>query len=110
MCAKLAALPSPAVLWRHRYDMISGTAAKGTLCYEPHGRRLEPGAPKRVRPIRSSSAHQRARASARRNAWNQLKAQGESAPALGDDPNGPLGGLNSFYLLVDNPEVYGLPG
>jgi len=27
----------------------------------------------------------------------------------GDDPQGPLGGLNSFYLLVDEPEVYGLP-
>jgi formate dehydrogenase iron-sulfur subunit len=27
----------------------------------------------------------------------------------GADPNGPLGGLNSFYLLVDEPEVYGLP-
>ena len=31
------------------------------------------------------------------------------ARLYGDDPNGPLGGLNSFYLLVDNPEVYGLP-
>jgi len=40
----------------------------------------------------------------------QLKAQGEKRAQLyGDDPNGPLGGLNSFYLLVDNPEVYGLP-
>ncbi|HEU4585764.1 MAG TPA: hypothetical protein VFR95_08440, partial [Gemmatimonadaceae bacterium] len=25
------------------------------------------------------------------------------------DPNGPLGGLNAFFLLVDEPEVYGLP-
>ena len=40
----------------------------------------------------------------------QLKTQGEARARLyGDDPNGPLGGLNSFYLLVDNPEVYGLP-
>ena len=31
------------------------------------------------------------------------------ARLYGDDPNGPLGGLNAFYLLVDNPEVYGLP-
>jgi len=29
-------------------------------------------------------------------------------PSL-NSPNGPLGGLNSFYLLVDEPEVYGLP-
>ncbi len=41
---------------------------------------------------------------------DQLKAQGEMRARLyGDDPNGPLGGLNAFYLLVDNPEVYGLP-
>ncbi len=40
----------------------------------------------------------------------QLKAQGEARARLyGDDPNGLLGGLNAFYLLVDNPEVYGLP-
>ncbi len=31
------------------------------------------------------------------------------AQLYGDDPNGPLGGLNSFYLLVDEPEKYGLP-
>src|SRR5467141_1029696 len=39
----------------------------------------------------------------------QLKTQGVDAWLYGDDPNGPLGGLNSFYLLVDKPEVYGLP-
>jgi formate dehydrogenase iron-sulfur subunit len=49
----------------------------------------------------------RARAQKRRA---QLQAQGETRAQLyGDDPNGPLGGLNSFYLLVDEPEVYGLP-
>jgi len=40
----------------------------------------------------------------------QLQGQGEKRARLyGDDPQGPLGGLNSFYLLVDEPEVYGLP-
>jgi formate dehydrogenase iron-sulfur subunit len=40
----------------------------------------------------------------------QLKAQGETKAQLyGDDPDKFLGGLNSFYLLVDEPEVYGLP-
>jgi formate dehydrogenase iron-sulfur subunit len=39
-----------------------------------------------------------------------LREQGETRAYLyGADPNGPLGGLNSFYLLVDEPEVYGLP-
>ena len=46
----------------------------------------------------------------RASAIQKLQAQGEKRARLyGDDPNGPLGGLNSFYLLVDEPEVYGLP-
>jgi formate dehydrogenase iron-sulfur subunit len=41
---------------------------------------------------------------------DQLKANGESRAQLyGADPNGPLGGLNAFFLLVDEPEAYGLP-
>src|SRR2546422_361062 len=41
---------------------------------------------------------------------DQLHAQGEKRAYLyGADPVGPLGGLNSFYLLVDQPQVYGLP-
>ncbi len=40
----------------------------------------------------------------------RLHADGVTQASLyGADPNGPLGGLNSFYLLVDEPEVYGLP-
>ena len=26
-----------------------------------------------------------------------------------EDLNGPVGGLNAFFLLLDKPEVYGLP-
>src|SRR5947207_14507283 len=44
-----------------------------------------------------------------RNRDDQLKAQGVKAELYGADPEGALGGLNSFYLLVDEPEVYGLP-
>src|SRR5205823_292966 len=33
----------------------------------------------------------------------------ESCLLIRSSPTGPLGGLNSFYLLVDKPEVYGLP-
>src|SRR2546427_11362854 len=39
---------------------------------------------------------------------DQLKSQGVKAELYGADPNGALGGLNSFYLLVDQPEEYGL--
>ncbi len=49
----------------------------------------------------------RTRAQAR---LEQLRAAGETRARLyGDDPDGPLGGLNAFFLIVDEPEVYGLP-
>jgi formate dehydrogenase iron-sulfur subunit len=39
-----------------------------------------------------------------------LHAQGQTDAYLyGADPDGPLGGLNAFFLLLDEPEVYGLP-
>lgn len=40
----------------------------------------------------------------------ELHAQGvKEAILYGEDENGPLGGLNAFFLLLDKPEVYGLP-
>jgi formate dehydrogenase iron-sulfur subunit len=39
----------------------------------------------------------------------QLHRQGETKAQLYGDDNQVLGGLNSFYLLMDKPEVYGLP-
>jgi len=39
----------------------------------------------------------------------QLKAQGVSKAYLYGADDKILGGLNAFYLLVDKPEVYGLP-
>ena len=39
----------------------------------------------------------------------QLPQTGESRAYLYGADEGMLGGLNSFYLLVDKPEVYGLP-
>src|SRR3989449_8416446 len=39
----------------------------------------------------------------------QLQHAGESRAYLYGADEGMLGGLNSFYLLVDKPEVYGLP-
>src|SRR5437764_4264628 len=39
----------------------------------------------------------------------QLKAQGVSKAQLYGADDKVLGGLNAFYLLVDRPEVYGLP-
>jgi formate dehydrogenase iron-sulfur subunit len=39
----------------------------------------------------------------------QLQAAGERRAYLYGADEKMLGGLNSFYLLVDKPEVYGLP-
>jgi formate dehydrogenase iron-sulfur subunit len=41
---------------------------------------------------------------------DQLHGHGEKRAYLyGADEDGPLGGLNAFFLLVDRPEVYNLP-
>lgn len=89
---------------------VSATAQKCTLCYDRMEAGLEPACSKacptdsiQFGPIEElrERAHGRV---------EQLREQGEERAYLyGDDPDGPLGGLNSFYLLVDEPEVYGLP-
>jgi formate dehydrogenase iron-sulfur subunit len=89
---------------------VSGTAQKCTLCYDRTSVGLEPACSKAC-PTDSIQfgpiAELRQRAQRR---VEQLQAQGESRAQLyGADPDGPLGGLNSFFLLVDEPEVYGLP-
>src|SRR5207248_11017696 len=85
------------------------TAQKCTLCYDRLQVGLEPACSKAC-PTDSiqfgSIAELRTRAHKR---VDQLKAQGVRAELYGADPEGALGGLNSFYLLVDEPEVYGLP-
>jgi len=88
---------------------VSGTAQKCTLCYDRLRVGLEPACSKAC-PTDSiqfgSIAELRTRAHKR---GDQLKAQGVKAELYGADPDGALGGLNSFYLLIDEPEVYGLP-
>src|SRR5437763_10065236 len=88
---------------------VSGTAQKCTLCYDRLKVGLEPACSKacptdsiQFGPI--TELRQRAQ-----KRVEQLRAQGTKADLYGADPKGPLGGLNSFYLLVDKPEVYGLP-
>ena len=87
----------------------SGTAQKCTLCYDRLKVGLEPACSKAC-PTDSIQfgpiSELRQRAERRRD---QLRGQGVEAQLYGADPKGALGGLNSFYLLVDEPEVYGLP-
>jgi formate dehydrogenase iron-sulfur subunit len=88
----------------------SGTAQKCTLCYDRISVGLEPACSKAC-PTDSiqfgTIEDLRTRA---QNRVDQLHAEGVNQAYLyGADPTGPLGGLNAFFLLVDEPEVYGLP-
>ncbi len=86
---------------------VTNTAQKCTLCYDrlqvgmtPACAQACPTASIQFGPITSL----RERADAR---VAQLQATGAQAYVYGKEDM--LGGLNSFYLLVDKPSVYGLP-
>jgi len=87
-----------------------GGAHKCTLCYDRAQDGLEPACAKAC-PTESiqwgplDELLERARA---REA--QLHEQGVAEARLyGDDPNDGVGGFGAFFLLLDEPEVYGLP-
>jgi formate dehydrogenase iron-sulfur subunit len=88
---------------------VSGTAQKCTLCYDRMQVGLEPACAKAC-PTDSiqfgSIAELKNRARAR---VERLRGQGETRAHLYGADETMLGGLNSFFLLVDRPEVYGLP-
>jgi formate dehydrogenase iron-sulfur subunit len=88
---------------------VKNIAQKCTFCYD----RLKIGLPPacaqacptqsiRFGPLKQlqQQAHARVR---------QLHAQGQTKARLYGADDQVLGGLNSFYLLLDKPEVYGLP-
>ena len=88
---------------------VNNTAMKCTLCYDrmqaglvPACAQACPTASIQFGPI----AELRERAQAR---VEQLQSGGEDRARLYGADDSILGGLNSFYLLVDEPEVYGLP-
>jgi len=87
----------------------SGTAQKCTLCYDRMKVGLEPACAKAC-PTESINfgpiADLKKMAEAR---LGQLRSGGERRAHLYGADETILGGLNSFYLLVDRPEVYGLP-
>jgi formate dehydrogenase iron-sulfur subunit len=88
---------------------VSDTAQKCTLCYDRLQAGMEPACSKacptdsiRFGPIRELKQQAEARV-------QQLHQLGESRAQLYGADDKFLGGLNSFYLLVDEPEAYGLP-
>ena len=68
---------------------------------------MREGVPDRVDPVRRP---RRAARAGRRAAWTQLHEAGVTEARLyGDDPSDGVGGDGAFFLLLDEPEVYGLP-
>lgn len=87
-----------------------GRAFKCTLCYDRLGAGQEPACAKAC-PTESIQFgpldELRERASARVDALHQSGVA--DARLYGDDPRDGVGGAGAFFLLLDEPEVYGLP-
>ena len=91
-------------------DRNVGLAQKCTLCYDRTGAGLEPACAKAC-PTDSIQFgpldELRERAASRVGA---LRAAGAADARLyGEDPGDGVGGAGSLFLLLDDPEVYGLP-
>jgi formate dehydrogenase iron-sulfur subunit len=87
-----------------------GRAWKCTMCYDRLGAGMEPACAKAC-PTESIQFGDldalRRRAGER---VRELHAAGrEEARLYGDDPGDGIGGAGAFFLLLDEPEVYGLP-
>ena len=89
---------------------VSNTAQKCTLCYDRLQGGLEPACAKAC-PTESIQfgTDPRAAARRRRSASSNCTRPARTRAYLYGADEKMLGGLNSFYLLVDKPEVYGLP-
>jgi formate dehydrogenase iron-sulfur subunit len=88
---------------------VSGVAQKCTLCYDRMQAGLEPACSKAcpTDSIQFGTIRELKQTAAAR--VDQLHKGGEQRAHLYGADEKMLGGLNSFYLLVDKPEVYGLP-
>ena len=90
-------------------NKVTNTAQKCTLCYDRMKVGMTPACAQAC-PTESIQfgkiADLRLRADLR---VQQLHSQGASGAYLYGADDKILGGLNSFYLLVDKPETYGLP-
>ncbi|HEU5085320.1 MAG TPA: 4Fe-4S dicluster domain-containing protein [Acidimicrobiales bacterium] len=87
-----------------------GRAWKCTLCYDRLGAGLEPACAKAcptdsIQFGRLDELRDRARGRV-----DALRERGVAGARLyGDDPDDGVGGAGAFFLLLDDPEVYGLP-
>jgi len=80
------------------------------LCYDRLGRAWSRPARRPARPSRSSSAPLDELRERARLRVGDLRAAGQDSARLYlDDPADGIGGGGAFFLLLDEPEVYGLP-
>jgi len=88
---------------------VKNVAQKCTFCYDRLKQGLTPACAQAcpTQSIRFGPINQLRKQA--RDRVEQLHQQGEAGAYLYGEDNKILGGLNAFYLLVDKPEVYGLP-
>jgi formate dehydrogenase iron-sulfur subunit len=87
----------------------SGLAQKCTLCYDRLQAGMEPACSKACPTDSIQFGTIRELKDRAQKRVEQLHQTGEKRAYLYGADEKVLGGLNSFYLLVDKPEVYGLP-
>ena len=89
---------------------VDGRAWKCTLCYDRIGDGLEPACAKAcpTDSIQFGDVDE-LRERAKRRVEDLHEAGVSSARLYGEDPEDGVGGAGAFFLLLDEPEVYGLP-
>jgi formate dehydrogenase iron-sulfur subunit len=88
---------------------VSGTAQKCTLCYDRMRAGMTPACAQACPTTSINFGTIRELKQKAQARVEQLHGRGERGAYLYGADDTMLGGLNSFYLLVDKPEVYGLP-
>jgi formate dehydrogenase iron-sulfur subunit len=88
---------------------VSGTAQKCTLCYDRMRAGMTPACAQACPTTSINFGTIRELKQKAQARVEQLHGRGERGAYLYGADDKMLGGLNSFYLLVDKPEVYGLP-
>jgi formate dehydrogenase iron-sulfur subunit len=94
----------------HGLGAHDGGAHKCTLCYDRLQDGMEPACAKAcpTDSIQFGPLDELV-AKARERCEHLVESGVESARLYGDDPNDGVGGFGAFFLLLDDPEVYGLP-
>ncbi len=106
-CAYCIAACPFGVITRSHFD---GHAHKCTLCYDRQKDGLVPACAKACPTASIQFGPVEGLRERARQRVEELHRRGERAAYLyGDGPTGSYSELHSFYLLVDKPEVYGLP-